>query len=408
MQIIEIVLLLILVYTWAGYYLLLVILGRLTSSRTKYFNCQEPQYPRIAILFSAYNEEKVIQRKLENALEAIAEYNKLSPKVTANQIWVGIDGATDTTARIALEFSRAHPEIRVVEFNMRRGKTAVLKALVSLCTEDEKNKPEILVFTDANTMFQPHALERLVQPFSDPAVGCVCGRLRLVEYQDKKQQLNTELFYWQDESCLKEMESNLDSCTSVNGGIYAIRTHLFWKDIPDNTIVDDFVIGMKVREKGYRIRFVSDAVGEEFAPPDWKSWWRRRVRIGTGNYQALWLCRKCLLPTYGKFAWMFWSHKVLRWFTPHIILGLFVINLLDCVFSFWWRTWSAVSFLRCMALAMIILTVLAGRLLSRPVSLFGRLIRIFSDFIVAQIALLYGFWKVCTGNIKGWWEPTAR
>ena len=101
-----------------------------------------------------------------------------------------------------------------------------------------------------------------------------------------------------------------------------IRTGLFWAEIPDNTIIDDFVIGMKVREQGYRMVYAPTAVAREELPETLDDEWRRRIRIGAGDYQALVLCRKCLLPRYGKFAWMFWSHKVARWFTPHLLLLL--------------------------------------------------------------------------------------
>lgn len=407
MQIVEIVLLLILVYTWIMYPLLLFILGSLIKS-TKQSLKNLPKYPQIAVLFSAYNEEKVIQQKLENMAEALSEYNKLSTNNHGNRVLLGIDGATDNTAQIAHKFAEIHSEFRVIEFHARRGKIAVLKELVNLCSEDKENKVEILVFTDANTMFKPRALELLVQPFFDSDVGCVCGHLKLIVPSDNKHQLTTEHLYWSDESYLKEIESKINSCTSVNGAIYAIRSELFWKAIPDNTIVEDFVIGMKVRERGYRIRFVHDAIGKEIVPPDWKSWWRRRVRIGTGNYQALWLCRRCLLPDYSIFAWMFWSHKVLRWFTPHMLLILFVINLFECVFALWFGIWTLASILRYIALIMIVVTVITGRSQEQPKTIHGKVVKIFSDFVMAQLALLYGFWNACSGNIRAWWEPTAR
>lgn len=407
MQIVEVVLLLVLVYTWIAYPLLLFVLEDIIKS-TKQLQGKPSKYPQIAVIFSAYNEEKVIHQKLENMAEALSEYNKLSTNAERNLVLLGIDGATDNTARIAHKFAEAHREFRVIEFHTRRGKIAVLKDIINLYSEDKENKAEIFVFTDANTMFKPRALELLIQPFSDPAVGCVCGHLKLIEPSDKKHLLTTEHLYWRDESYLKEMESELNSCTSVNGAIYAIRSELFWRAIPDNTIVEDFVIGMKVREHGYQIRFIPDAVGEEIVPSDWKSWWRRRVRIGTGNYQALWLCRRCLLPDYGIFAWMFWSHKVLRWFTPHMLLILFVINLFECILALWFRTWTLISIFRYITLIISVVGVLAGRLLHQPKTICGKVVRVFSDFVMAQLAFLYGFWKACCGDINAWWEPTAR
>jgi cellulose synthase/poly-beta-1,6-N-acetylglucosamine synthase-like glycosyltransferase len=298
----------------------------------------------------------------------------------------------------------------------------------------------LLVFTDANTAFHPDALEKLLGHFSDPAVGGVCGRLVFVEKESAKntqystlntqhsgaesdaehQALNTRLreeatarqaehssapegAYWGLETWLKEKESNLDSCLGANGAIYAIRSELFWKEIPDNTIVDDFVIGMKVREHGFRMVYEPAAVAEEELPKT-RDEWTRRVRIGAGDFQALGLCRRCLSPRYGKFAWIFWSHKVLRWFTPHVLIVAFGAAALAVVMDMadsnaLWSPEVTVSWLTLVGMSGFLVMAWAG---------WGRLGKACAHFVAMQAALFAGFLRFCRGNLRGSWDRTPR
>ena len=134
-----------------------------------------------------------------------------------------------------------------------------------------------------------------------------------------------ENFYWRLENQLKEWESRLDSCLGVNGGIFAARKSALF-EFSDNTVVEDFVIGMRVRERDYRVKYIGDAVGYEESPSAVSHEFKRRVRIGAGDYQALSLCWKCLLPRYGWFAFCFWSHKLFRWLTPFCLALIFVLS----------------------------------------------------------------------------------
>jgi len=288
---------------------------------------------------------------------------------------------------------------------------AVLRDLVGVA--ESQYKADILIFTDANTRFQRDALKRLLIPMQDATVGGVCGRLVLDD--SSEQPVTHEPLYWRWEARLKQMESRLDSCLGANGAIYALRCGLFWKDVPPNTIVDDFVLGMKVREAGYRMIFAPDAVAEE-ALPDVADEWRRRVRIGAGDFQALGLCRACLSPRYGRFAWMFWSHKVLRWLTPP--MGLLAVAA-AALLSVWGRSLvPPIADARLFLADSVVLVVLAALLAAG----LGALLRRFSRdrrrwarpfvawhyFMLMQLALLVGFVRFCRGNLQGSWDRTAR
>lgn len=385
--------------------------------------------PHVAILFSAHNEEAVIEQRLANL--AAVDY-----PADRMHIHLGVDGGTDRTAMLAQAWASSHPNVTVIAAEQNHGKMAMLKRLVVLTgsgvggrgSDETPNaqhstpnaeagrrfpstldpRPSILVFTDANTMFEPDALRRLVAPFADPAVGGVCGRLVLEHGAAGK---TDERAYWDAESRLKEAESRIDSCLGANGAIYAIRAGLFPGDSPDNTIVDDFVIGMKVREGGRRMAFEPRAVAREELPPAVKDEWRRRVRIGAGAYQALVLCRRCLEPRFGFFAWAFWSHKVLRWFTPHLLmLATILAGVIGWVHGSGFRVQG--RSMNGLGVAVAGITVLGAILLwvsaVRPAARLSKIIRLAGYFLAMQAALLVGFMRFCRGGLRGTWERTGR
>jgi len=366
----------------------------LDCNPNRYLDC----YPALSIIIAAYNEEKHIGERIKNLLNSSYPRDKIF-------IRIGVDGSEDETATIAEQWALTHRNIKVYNFSERRGKISVLKNLLADASE------EFLVFTDANTVFKPDALSRLINRFRDPIVGGVCGKL-LFRGKEK------EGFYWRCENRLKDLESNLDSCLGANGAIYAIRRELFWRNIPANTIVDDFVIGMKVREQGFRFVFEPKALAEEEYPKVSEEW-VRRIRIGAGDYQALRFCRRCLLPKYGKFAWIFWSHKVLRWFTPHILIAISFLTFGSFVLvgtngfydnpKSWVVLWIALLF--CLFNLICFFTCRISTIFNRPKEDGGVMLKFFSMynyFLTIELALFCGFLRFCRGNLYGYWKRTER
>ena len=297
--------------------------------------------------------------------------------------------------------------IRILDFPVRRGKAATLKALVAAVAA-EPDPPDVLVFSDANTLFEPEAMERLLAPFADPRVGGVCGRLILTDPAGRAQ---AETGYWAWENRLKERESRLDSCLGANGAIYAVRRELFWRALPDNAIVDDFVIGMKVRAAGWRMLYEPAAVAREPAPaPD--SEWARRVRIGMGDWQALGLCAECLRPRHGLWAGMFLSHKVLRWLTPHA--GLLLLIGAGGLYADWLGREPRSAFDPALWLAAGIVGAVGAGLVcavlsARPTA--SRFVRKIGHFTRMQMALFVGFLRFVFGSrkrLRGSWARTPR
>jgi cellulose synthase/poly-beta-1,6-N-acetylglucosamine synthase-like glycosyltransferase len=379
----------VLLYAWVVFPALLAWASR-RSARSPLSPARE-DLPSVTIILSAYNEEAHMAGRIRNLLAMRYPAGRW-------KAYIGVDGSKDRTAAEALAAAAGNPAIQVFDFAENRGKIAVLKDLVGRARA-ASDSPGILVFTDANTNFEPEALARLVAPFSDPAVGGVCGRLEFVQPEGGK---TDENIYWKFENWLKARESAMDSCLGANGAIYAIRAPLFWSAVPSNTIVDDFVLGMKVREQGLRLVYEPRAIATELLPPHVGDEWKRRVRIGSGNYQSLALCRACLAPSFGPFALAFWSHKVLRWFTPHLLL----LGLALAAFGAVSGSALGVPVLR--AYAMLATASLTGYALRHPTLLPSRLLRGIQYFIAMQAALLAGFLRFCAGNLEGRWQRTIR
>lgn len=265
--------------------------------------------PTVEVLVSAFDEEKAIGARVANLLAQ--DYSG------ALSVAVGCDGCGDATAARA---SEARDErVRVQEFFPRRGKAAVVNDLV------QSSWAEILVFTDANSEFEPDAISRLVAPFGDRQVGAVCGRLLLVPAQADRPTPEAE--FWDLENQLKEAEGRLGVCLGANGAIYAARRGLV-RPLPEGTALDDFLIPARIAGEGHQVVFAGDAVAREHSPSDVKAEVSRRFRIGIGAGGILrrewWLFDFRRRPFV---TLVFFSRKVARWFAPVAALGAIVLAL---------------------------------------------------------------------------------
>jgi cellulose synthase/poly-beta-1,6-N-acetylglucosamine synthase-like glycosyltransferase len=195
---------------------------------------------------------------------------------------------------------------------------------------------------------------------------------------------------------LKTRESALDSCLGANGAIYAIRKS-HWPAIPDKTFVDDFVIGMRVREAGHRVIYDTEALATEELPLSVGHEMTRRIRIGAGDFQALFLCWRSLLPWRGFYSIAFWSHKVLRWFAPFLMIAALVSNIALLPQPFF-------AVLLALQLAFYGLAILGALIRRRKIVLFSAP----CYFVTINLALLLGFFRFITGTQQAAWKRTAR
>ena len=252
----------------------------------------------VEVVLSAADEREVIAGRVANLLA--------QETGTGYRIAVGCDGCRDATAERAR--GAGDGRLRVVEFPARRGKAAVVNALVS------ESHADILVFTDANTRFEPNAVGNLLRPFADPEVGAVCGRLLFDA--GRSGAAEPEIAFWDRESRLKEREGRLGVCLGANGAIYAARRELV-VPLPEDTAMDDFLIPVRIAGTGRKVVFAGNAVAREDAPPDLRAEISRRFRLGVGAGRVLreetWLLRVRRHPL---LSFAFLSRKAARWLAP--------------------------------------------------------------------------------------------
>ena len=292
-----------LLHTYAGYPVVLWLLARLGLVYRPWgrSDCCDDS-PTVSLLVAAHNEHDVIEAKMANCAQLDYPGGRL-------EVLLGSDGSTDATVELA---RRSGPSnLRIFDFPQRSGKGSVLNRLAQAA------RGEILVFSDANTMYDPQALQRLVAWFTDPRVGCVSGRLRLVS-PDANPGGRGEGLYWRYETTLKRLESAAGALIGANGAIYAIRRELF-VPIPRGTVNDDFLLSVKVLEQGYRSLYEPGAEATEETAPSLAGEYRRHLRDAAGHFQVLSLTWRLLNPLRGRVAFGYFSHRVIRWFAPFLL-----------------------------------------------------------------------------------------
>lgn len=295
------------VYTYAGYPALLGLLARLRPKQRP--AAGSATLPSLTLIITAYNEEAVIVRKLENSLSLDYPGQKL-------QIIVAADGSEDRTADIVRKY--AGRDVELSYSPPRRGKMAAINRAMPLA------RGEIVVFSDANNMYRPDALRELVAPFSDPRVGAVTGAKSIIKDGDALGQ--SEGLYWKYESYIKEQESRLGCCTGAAGEIMAIRRDLF-EPPPDGIINDDFYMALRLAQRGYDVVYNARAVSTERVSGSARDEMTRRARIVAGRYQAMAHAHRLVPWQRPLVAWQVISHKFMRPLVPVAMLGALLSNL---------------------------------------------------------------------------------
>lgn len=373
--------LLLVVYSYALYPILLVVAARMAGTRQPAVaGIERRDRPSVACIVSAFNEEAHIDARITNFLAQAYPEEKLT-------VLVGSDGSRDRTAEL-IE-ARAGGRVQAFAFERNRGKASVLNDLVAACDA------EILVFSDANTMFEPDAVERLVAHFSDPTVGVVCGELRLLDAKGN----NQDSAYWRLEQLLKRLESQLGGLLGANGGIYAMRRGLYRPLAPDS-IIDDFCIAMTAAAEGWKLVYEPKAVAVEDTPDKITDEYLRRVRIGIGNYQAFFRHPEYLLRTNNVTRFAYFSHKVLRWFTPHLLIVALGASFALAFGSQFYLGLFLLQLAGYGSIALVHTLSLDNRL--------PRLAHVVLFFCALNWAFLVAFVRYLSGEYSGSWRSTAR
>jgi len=370
-------------YSYAVYPAILALLGWLRGDGRAQRPIPEPAgSPRVSVVLSAYNEEEVIAARIRNLLSLEYPADRM-------EILVGSDGSTDGTCQAVSAFPDSR--IRLFAFPRRRGKAAVLNDLVTA------SRGEVVLMTDANTFFEPGAARALVRELMLRPQACAAvGRLDL---RSPSERGNLDGAYWRYETWIKRLESRFGCVLGANGAIYAFRRADF-EPLPAGAIVDDLLLPLLIRlRRGGGVYFVEGAVARESSPPTVADEFRRRIRIGAGDLQALRWTWRLLLPWKGAVAFAFLSHKVLRWAGPWLILSGFLAEA---------RLLGEPAF-RALALgqAAVLLLALCGPPLRR-LPVLGTAAAGARYFLVLNAALLVGSVRLIRGTARPIWGVAPR
>lgn len=344
------------------------------------------EWPSVTIVFSVFNEEKVIRRKLESILNSDYPKDKL-------QVLIGSDNSTDITHSIIEEFVANNSNITLVKKTSRHGKLKIINELIDLTTTEH------LVFTDANVFFEPITLKALVYNLLAKDAKMVCGNI--LKFSPKNQGISDqEIFYMNFENQLKHHESlKYGFCVGVEGGCYAILKSHFVK-VPDGFLMDDFFITLDVISKGGNVLFEPEALCYEDVNDAPIIEFKRKIRISLGNFRNLKFYKHLLFPITNGFGFAFFSHKVLRWFTPFAIMFSFALTLILMLYCPFFK-WVALAY--SLLIVLPILTIFLEK-----VKLKIPFVNALGHFILMNFALLLGYFKFISASHESAWEPPKR
>ena len=298
-------------YTFLGYGIVIAILVRLKGFFVKKLNPNDNEFlPNVTLVVPCYNEADIIKDKVLNSLGL--EY----PKERLEIVFI-TDGSNDHFREVLQEF----PQVKLLHDDRRAGKTAAENRAMKFI-----NSP-IVVFTDANTILNKSAIKNIVRHFSNEKVGCVSGEKRVLVEQEDSASSAGEGMYWKYESFLKKMDSNLYSAVGAAGELVAFKTALY-QDLPEDTILDDFMQSLLIASKGYRIVYEPDAYAMETGSDSTEEELKRKVRISAGGWQSMKRLFFKITPfNHPVLFFQYLSHRVLRWtITPFLLVFIFVAN----------------------------------------------------------------------------------
>jgi cellulose synthase/poly-beta-1,6-N-acetylglucosamine synthase-like glycosyltransferase len=367
-----------LVYVYAGFGALVILVGAIRNRQVR----KQAIEPRVSLLIAAYNEQESIRQRLENIFQLDYPHDRI-------EIIVASDGSDDATEEIVASY--ASRGVRLLSLP-RRGKIHALNAAAAAATG------ELLVFSDANSMFERQALRVLVANFADPQVGGVGGNTVYTEQIGCESISTGENLYWNYDKWLKEMESRTGSIVSAHGAIYAIRRELY-QHLTETAVTDDFAISTMVIEQGYRLVFEKNARAYEVAIPATEREFGRKVRMMTRGLRAVMLRKKLLNPLrFGFYSLVLFTHKLLRRLVSLALISLFISSLFLA---------SSGPFYLFFALGQIVFYLLAALgyiFRQRPIGRW-RLLYIPFFYCLANIAAIIAVINVIRGRQISRWQP---
>ncbi|MEM8998910.1 MAG: glycosyltransferase family 2 protein [Bacteroidota bacterium] len=378
-------------YSYLGYGILLFLIIKIRRMLgiSQKFKGNDEYEPEVTLFVAAYNERDYLDEKVKNSQEL--DY----PQEKVTQLWV-TDGSDDGTP----ELLKKYKAVKVYHQPERAGKIAAMNRGMQFV------KTPIVIFSDGNTNLGKDSIKKIVKLFRNPKVGCVSGEKRIYSKDMDSAAGAGEGMYWRYESQLKKWDAELYSVVGAAGELFAIRTAL-WQEVEKDTLLDDFMISLRVAMSGYTIQYDPDAYAIETASADVKEELKRKVRISAGGIQSVVRLAPLLnVFRYGTLSFQYISHRVLRWtFTPLLLLLVLPINFFLAqeggLFAFQIYTllfWGQVGFYS---------AALFGWFLeNRQIRM--KILFIPYYFFIMNLSVYLGFFRYLKGNQSVNWERAKR
>ena len=364
-------------FAYVLYPALLSALARFASSRDDP-TLADDDLPTVSLIIAAYNEESVIADKIANSLALDYPDGKLDVVVFS-------DASSDRTDDVVRSYADRGVTLERIEG--RVGKTECQNRVA------ERVDGEILVFSDANAMYDADAIRRLVARFDDD-VGCVVGELRHTRTDDD---VKGESLYWRYTRLVKRLESRLGSVVKGNGAIYAVRREEF-VPLPADAM-SDFAEPLAVRERGRRVAYAHDAVARERTAGSVEAELARKTRIATRSWHTVAQHPGLLNPlNYGRYSLQLFTDTVLWWTTPL----LFAVAFASAA-ALWLLTGSVAFGFVTAGFVGLLLAGLVGHALNRRGSSVPSPFHVAHYFLVGNYSLVVGGWNFLRGrNVVTW------
>jgi len=373
-------------YNYAGYALVVIFLNFIKKNK-KTDASSKDYFPTVSFIVAAFNEEDCIKEKI---IDSLAQNY---PPEKIEFIFI-TDGSTDNTAKII----SGYPQIKLLHNTERKGKSAALNRAVANAAND------ILIFCDANTILNRNAVLNICRHYADEHMGGVAGEKKVLTSPESGNRVGEgEGLYWKYESFLKKIDSEFYSVVGAAGELFSLRRNLF-EPVAENIILDDFVISMKVAQKGFRIIYEPEAYAMELPSFSLKDEKKRKVRIAAGGFQAIVLLGSLFLFwKQPKLSFLYISHRVLRWAVSPFCLVFAFISSMIIFFS------RGNHFIKCLFLIQLCFYTIA---FIAPLTASGKkwhqLFKFPHYFVFMNIAVIQGFVRFLRGKQPSAWEKSKR
>ena len=371
-------------YAFLGYGLVIAILARMRPQPIAQHPTNPADYPSLTLIVPCFNEVDFIQQKIDNSLALSYPTEKL-------EIIFISDGSSDGTDHIIA----AQSGLVAMHRPERLGKAAAMNRAVRVA------KGEVVVFCDANTDLNSNALLEIAKHYSDPKIGAVAGEKRIAQGGAAAASEAGEGFYWKYESALKKWDARFYTIVGAAGELFSCRKSLY-EELPQDSILDDFMLSMRIAEKGYRVVYEPAATATETASADVAEEMKRKIRIAAGGWQSVSRLKKAINPLHNFTLWFqYVSHRVLRWtVTPFLLVAIFVGNHFLLTEGAFYALLLAGQYLF-YAMAFV------GHLLSlRQIKI--KVFFVPYYFVVMNYCALAGFLRFIRGQQKATWERSKR